>query len=57
MSVENNKVCCNCRHNIRHHEDKRVVCYCDIDNEYIGIVKCLTYWCKHWSKLKEKKNE
>ena len=50
MSVENNKVCCNCRHNIRHYEDKGVACYCDIDNHYIGYVQCMEHWCRHWSK-------
>ena len=52
MSVENGKVCCNCRHNIRHYEDKGGACYCDIDNHYIGYIECMEGWCRHWSKDK-----
>jgi hypothetical protein len=52
MSVDNGKVCCNCRHNIRHYEDKGGACYCDIDNHYIGYVECMVHWCRHWSKEK-----
>lgn len=55
MSVENNKVCCNCRHNIRTGEIGNIQCHCDIDNHYIGYVQCMEYWCRHWSK--EKDNE
>lgn len=54
MSVENNKVCCNCRHNIRTGELGNIQCHCDIDNQYIGYVQCMEYWCRHWSK--EKRN-
>lgn len=50
MSVENGKVCCNCRHNIRHYEDKGGACYCDIDNHYIGYIECMEGWCRHWAK-------
>ena len=55
MSVENGKVCCNCRHNIRTGEVPKIECHCDIDNSYIGYVQCMEGWCKHWSK--ENKNE
>ena len=57
MSVENGKVCCNCRHNIRLVEtvyQAIIECHCDIDNHYIGYVECMEYWCKHWSKEKDK---
>jgi len=50
MSVENNKVCCNCRHNIRTGEVPNIECHCEIDGSYIGYVKCMEYWCRHWSK-------
>jgi len=50
MSVENGKVCCNCRHNIRTGEVPRIECHCDIDNSYIGYVQCMEGWCRHWSK-------
>lgn len=55
MSVENNKVCCNCGHNIRTGKVPNIECHCEIDGSYIGYVQCMTYWCRHWSK--EKKSE
>lgn len=55
MSVENGKVCCNCRHDIRT-KDKSgdIKNTCDIDGSYIGYVRCMTGWCRHWAKEKEK---
>ena len=55
MSVENNKVCCNCRHNIRTGEIGKRVCHCDIDGHYIGYIECMTGWCRHWSREREDK--
>jgi len=50
----NEKVCCNCRHNIRKKDkDGRIECECDIDNSYIGYVQCMNYKCRHWAKEKE----
>lgn len=50
----NEKVCCNCRHNIRKKDkDGRIECECDIDNSYIGYVQCMESRCKHWAKEKE----
>ena len=57
MSVENGKVCCNCRHNIRTHKETHIECHCDLDNHYIGYVACMSYWCRHWSKNKEGESE
>ena len=59
MSVENGKVCCNCRHNIRT-EDKfggGTFCHCDINKLYMGYGTVMTGWCRHWAKDKEVKNE
>ena len=54
--MSENRVCCNCRHNIRIKEvDGRIKCECDIDHSYIGYVACMTYKCRHWTK--EKKRE
>lgn len=50
MSEENEKVCCNCRHNKRIQKQDYIECRCDIDNHYIGYVECMTDWCRHWSK-------
>ena len=49
------KVCCNCRHNIRDKdkESGNITCRCEVDNSYIGYVQCMEYKCKHWSKEKE----
>ena len=48
------KVCCNCRHNIRIKEvDGRIKCECDIDHSYIWYVACcMNYKCRHWAKDK-----
>ena len=54
MSVENGKVCCNCRHNIRKSKKDYIECHCDIDNHYIGYVACMEYWCRHWATDKKK---
>ena len=50
MSVENGKVCCNCRHNIRTGELGNKKCHCDIDGHYIGYVDCMEFWCRRWAK-------
>lgn len=52
MSVETGKVCCNCRHCIRSHDDKydMTVCRCEIDNEQLSYMQVMAGWCKHWSK-------
>ena len=52
MSVENGKVCYNCRHNIRSKEKKynMIVCHCDIDNAHLSYPEVMTGWCRHWAK-------
>lgn len=52
MSVENGKVCCNCRHNIGKPKQTYIEYYCEIDNHYIWYTECITGWCRHWSKDK-----
>lgn len=37
---ERSRVCCNCRHNIRTGDPGKIKCHCDIDNHYIGYVRC-----------------
>ena len=44
------KVCCNCKHNIRKGEITNIECYCEIDNHHIGYVSCFTDKCKRWAK-------
>ena len=46
MSKE--KVCCNCKHNIRTGELADIECHCDIDGSYIDYVKCMVYRCEYW---------
>ena len=52
MSVENGKVCCNCRHCIRVERPHEFIStYCEIDGmRYIGYVECMEGWCRHWAK-------
>lgn len=60
MSVENGKVCCNCRHNSRQVvtvHPSRIECHCDLDNHYIGYIECMEYWCRHWAKERDKVGE
>ena len=61
MSVENGKVCCNCRHNIRTTFDGNTSyncgintsCHCEIDGHSIGYVECHEGWCRRWAKEKK----
>lgn len=55
MSVENGKVCCNCRHCIRSYSEKyeMIECRCEISGEYLGYVRVMEDRCKHWAKEKE----
>lgn len=56
MSVDNGKVCCNCRHNIREHNEEydMTQCRCEVSNECMGYMKVMEGWCRHWSKEIEK---
>ena len=56
MSIENGKVCCNCRHCIRKHNVYGFVdyCYCDIDDWHLSYEQVMTRWCRHWSTNAEK---
>lgn len=53
MSVENGKVCCNCRHNIRYW-DEGGMCYCKcvVNDKYMSYIQVMTGWCRHWSRDK-----
>lgn len=59
MSVENGKVCCNCRHckRIIKEHGKRIECRCDRDNAYLTYMNVMSYWCRHWAKERETENE
>ena len=59
MSVENGKVCCNCRHCIRSMDEKYniVVCRCEVNDRYLSYAEVMGFWCKRWAKKKEGKNE
>ena len=50
LEKECEKVCCNCKHNIRKGEITNIECYCEIDNHHIGYVSCFTDKCKRWAK-------
>ena len=55
MSVENGKVCCNCRHCIRERDEETLYtrCHCEVDEKFLSYVTVMTWWCKHWAKEKE----
>ena len=55
MSVENGKICCNCRHNRRDTDEKRdmILCWCNIEGRYLSYPEVMEGWCRHWSKDKE----
>ena len=55
MSVENGKVCCNCRHCKRtQNEDANIECHCEIDNNrYLSYFEVMETSCRHWAKDKE----
>lgn len=55
MSKENRKVCCNCGHCIREHDEKydMIVCRCEKYDKYLSYAEVMGDWCKGWKK-KEK---
>ena len=53
MSVENGKVCCNCRHCISSGEEINIECHCDIDGSWLSYVTAMTHCCRHWSRDKD----
>ncbi len=56
MSVENGKVCCNCRHCVRYPVGNRIVahCECEITRKRLGYVHVMEGWCRRWAKDKER---
>lgn len=54
MSEENGKVCCNCRHCERYHDENGLVthCECEVSGKWLGYVQVMEYWCRHWAKEK-----
>ena len=59
MSVENGKVCCNCRHCIRERDEKTLYtrCQCIVDSHYLSYMTVMEGWCRHWAREKEEKHE
>lgn len=54
MSVENGKVCCNCRYNVGDRgNDNKIYCWCNIEERYLSYVEVMIGWCRHWAKDKE----
>ena len=53
MSVENEKVCCNCKHK-RNKGDDKIYCWCNFTGRYLSYAEVMTGWCRHWAKEKEK---
>lgn len=44
------RVCCNCRHNIRIPQKTYIECKCDIDGHCIGYTECFDCWCRRWAR-------
>ena len=58
ISMENGKVCCNCRHNIRSETDDDIIsCKCEIDDSWLSYVTVMTYRCRHWSREREESED
>ena len=55
MSVENGKVCCNCRHciRVRNEETLYTECHCEISGVYLSYQSVMGDWCRHWAKEQE----
>lgn len=49
MSVENGKVCCNCRHCIRDRSEGYCKCICEVMGHQISYIQVMTGWCRHWA--------
>ena len=55
--MSENRICCNCRHNIRTGEVPNIKCYCDIDGSWLSYVTVMTHWCRRWAKDKWDKEQ
>lgn len=55
IEADNSKerVCGNCRHNVRTGEPAHIECHCDFYGHYISYISCYSHWCKHWAKDRE----
>lgn len=52
MSVDNGKVCCNCKHCIRSRDEKydMIVCHCDVHKMYLSYAQVLGSVCSEWGR-------
>lgn len=52
MNEENEKVCCNCKHCIRKHDDiyDMTVCQCEKDDRYLTYAEIREGSCEDWEK-------
>ena len=56
MSEANGKVCCNCRHNIRHRDEEDMChCECEVKGKWLSYLKVMTGWCRYWAKERNNK--
>lgn len=53
MSVENEKVCCNCKYK----RNNEIYCWCNFTGRYLSYAEVMTGWCRHWAKDKEVEND
>ena len=54
MSVENKKICCNCRHCIREQDEEydMIVCHCKKRNVHLSYDEVMSGFCERWAKVK-----
>ena len=49
--MSKNRVCCNCRHDIRQEDNTgHIHCYCEIEGKYLSYVSVMEHWCKYWAR-------
>ena len=48
MNIENEKICCNCKHKRNKGDDNKIYCWCNFTGKHLSYAEVMTGWCKHW---------
>lgn len=51
------RLCVNCRRNIRIKNKSGIECRCEVDGHYIGYVATFTERCRKWAKEEKEEKE